>query len=104
MRALIPLSLVMLLLGGCATRTSRVAVAESSVNVGNCLLIVATRGETKAEMRKAVDAAGNISMPFGVTVRAAGTPLDQIGQSIENAYNVMNCFGPPTQVSVTRSR
>jgi hypothetical protein len=67
------------------------------------LLIVATRGETKVEMRKAVDAAGNISMPFGVTVRATGTPVDLIGQSIENAYKPI-CFGPPLKVLVSRAR
>ena len=72
--------------------------------VGDRLLIVAIRNGTKGEMSKVVDAAGNISMPFGVTVRAAGTLLEQIGQSIEKAYNVLNCFGPPLQVSVSKSR
>ena len=97
------MSLIMLLLGGCATRTSRVAVVESSVNVGDYLQIMALRGETKAEMRKAVDAEGNISMPFGVTVRAVGMPVDLIGQSIENAYKPI-CFGPPLKVSVSKSK
>lgn len=102
MRILISMPLAMLLLGGCVSQSSRGAVTGSPVRAGDYLLITLTRDGTTGEMRKVVDSAGNISLPFNVTVRAAGMPLDQIGQSITKTYNVLNCFSGPLQVSVSK--
>jgi protein involved in polysaccharide export with SLBB domain len=105
MRASFSISLLLVSVVGCASRPSQFAVADSSISAGDRLHIVFNRGNgATGEVYRVVDSAGNVSMPFGVSVRAAGAPLDQVGRSIEKAYNALNCFSPSLQVSVSKSR
>jgi protein involved in polysaccharide export with SLBB domain len=98
MRALILQSLLLMIVCGCASPSSRVSAPEALLRSGECLLVQVTNRPVP-EIRRIIGPAGNISLPWVGELRVAGLTLQQAGAAIVAAYHPTF---PPLEVSVLR--
>ena len=95
------ISLLLILLVGCATAPKHVASDSPTVAPGDHLVIVVTNRECP-EIREVVDASGDISLPLAGKRHVGGMTLEQAAKAIEDVYWSSGCFGERIRISLSR--
>jgi hypothetical protein len=96
------LSLMLLVLVcGCASRSLHVTEGDGGIRPGDCV-VVELPGQSTPDIRRVVDADGDLSLPFVGTLHVGGMTLPALRQAILAAYH--RSWPPEPEVSALRRR